>query len=101
MALKPYLDQTPFDEKMSPRYWRNNDAQDHVFVSRLPQVYPTFPDVYPKIIAKSHKITLIPHGYYVIYTRDDTPAKGTWIVGEQVEDYSEKTLSRGDQSSPV
>lgn len=97
--MKHYEGQEGLDEKMKPRYWKNNDAQDHYFVSYLKKKYPSFPDLYPKIIAKHDKVTLIPHGYYTVHSRDDSPINGSWIIGEQVEDVPTSALSHGDQAS--
>ena len=109
--IKQFLGREDFDELLNPRYWRNDDKrQTHAWIASkgpAPRVgtglsfelrYPGLYHIAPKrIVCKPGKVTLIPHwGYYDILTRDGKPAKGTWFVGETIEDAAPSSLSKGD-----
>lgn len=97
MALEVYDGPQAFDQNLSPAYWHNQDkAQIHVFKSFITTKYKKYPEHRPRIVCKPGYVTLIPHKYYTIHSRDDTPIKGAWLIGEQIEDASRSSLSHGD-----
>jgi len=63
----------------------------------MPKFHESFlglPKTYDRIEAKPNKVTMIPHAFYTIHARS-TPIKGEWVQGEMIEDFSEKSLSKG------
>lgn len=63
----------------------------------MPKFHNTFPGMptqYDRIIAKPGKVTMIPHAYYTIEARS-SPIKGEWVQGEMIEEFSERSLSKG------
>lgn len=95
--LTPWTGPEHKDHNLQPSYWHNQDVrQIHYFKSFIHSKYPDYIEHYEKIAAKPGRVTLIPHRYYVINTRDGTPARGAWVHGEFVEEAAPASLSRGD-----
>ena len=95
------IENNNLDENLRNWVWINRDNSTHYFVSFLHEKYPveTFPHMwerFPKIEAKPGKLTVIPHRYYKIHTRDDMPAKGTELtMNEAIEAFSPRSLTGG------
>lgn len=104
MSFKFHEGQESVDENLKPWVWLNDDTQSHVFRSMLGEKYPVtlFPQMWerhPKITCKPGRLVVLPHRYYKIFTRDDSPAKGKQMfLNEAVENYSEKSLYRGEEA---
>jgi len=74
------------DKNLVPTYWMNDDkAQTHYFRSYIKDVYPGFIESFPVLACRASMMIYLPHKYYTIHTRDNTPATGRWVKGRAVE----------------
>lgn len=87
------------DENMAPKYWLNRDNQNHFFESRLHLVYPLMSEPQKIYVCKPGKVTVLPHGYMTVSSRDGTPIRGSWVVGEMVEDFSTQSLEYAEKTN--
>lgn len=86
------------DENLKPRYWWNKSNQTHVFISKLKSFYPNAKEELERYYAHPGKVTLLPHNYWIIDTRDSSPAVGQWVHGKEIEAFSLKSLAHADKS---
>lgn len=94
--MKTWLGDEHPDPDMKPWYWLNTDkAQTHHFVSFLNEVYPLKTEIAHKIEAKPGYVTMLPHRYFRVWTRDLTPAKGKILIADAAEEYSPKSFRFG------
>lgn len=93
-----HLDDGHPDPNMTPCYWLNKDAQNHYFESILWLYYPHIKEEQKKFICKPGVVTLLPHKYLKVSSRDGTPCKGAWVVGEMIEDFARGSLEYADKN---
>lgn len=93
------------DDKLKPWAWANLDAQKHVWISFLNEVYPItkFPlmkERYPRIEVKKGTVACLPHQYYRVFTRDNSPAKGsTMTMGEFLENFAPSSIQHVEENA--
>lgn len=79
-------------------FWKNEDTQSHFFVSFLKEKFPGAQEKrgLEKIEARPGEIAVLPHKFYRIYSRDNTPCRGSWLQGVEVlgEKDSKKHMDR-------
>jgi hypothetical protein len=85
------------DHNLRPWCWLNDDTQTHVWKSFLTEKYPQFREDMPQFTVKPGKIAFLPHRYYKIYTRDDSPARGKEMTrNEAVEAFADASFVTAD-----
>lgn len=112
MHLKQAESEELLDQNLKPWCFLNESHQTAVWVSYLntgipgkmgqagvaaPYPLNLFPHMWerhPRIISKPGKICALPHRYYFVTTRDDSPVKGREMgMDETLEEYADATLS--------
>lgn len=87
------------DPRLQPCYWLNKDQQLHFFESTIENFYPGFPESQKTYVAKPGAVTLLPHQYLKVSSRDGTPIKGAWVLAEAAEDYAKSSFKIASHNS--